>query len=216
MIRHGIKRAEQARDILMELPLGGTAVGTGLNADPKYAEVAIAEIDRLTGLSFRKAENAFEAMQTKDACVEAGGDLKTIATSLMKISNDLRLLNSGPRTALGEIDLPVMEPGSSIMPGKVNPVIPEALNLVAAQVYGNDTAIGLCGSLGQLELNVMMPVIAYDLLQSIEILANGSRILGEKCVMGINAEKKRCMDYAERTLMMVTSEPQRPIAASFP
>jgi len=122
----------------------------------------------------------------------------------MKISNDLRLLNSGPRTALGEIDLPAMEPGSSIMPGKVNPVIPEALNLVAAQIYGNDTAIGVCGMLGQLELNVMMPVIAYDLLQSITILANGSRVLGEKCVGGITADKKRCLEYAERTLMMVT------------
>ena len=205
MIRHGIKRAEQARDILMELPLGGTATGTGLNADPRYAELAIAEINRLTGLSFRKAENTFEAMQSKDAAVEASGHLKTIATSLMKISNDLRLLNSGPRTALGEIDLPAMEPGSSIMPGKVNPVIPEALGLVAAQVYGNDAAIGICGSLGQLELNVMMPVIAYDLLQSIEILANGSRILGEKCIAGITADKKRAMEYAERTLMLVTT-----------
>lgn len=189
----------------MELPLGGTAVGTGLNADPKYAETAIMEINRLTGLHFRKAENTFEAMQSKDACVEASGLLKVVATSLMKISNDLRLLNSGPRTALGEIDLPAMEPGSSIMPGKVNPVIPEALGLVAAQVYGNDTAIGICGQLGQLELNVMMPVIAYDLLQSIEILANGSRILGEKCVAGITADKKRAMEYAERTLMTVTS-----------
>src|SRR6266480_787917 len=130
MIKHGIKRAEQARDILMELPLGGTAVGTGLNAHPKYADLAIAEINRLTSLMFRKAENTFEAMQSKDACVEASGGFKTIATSLMKISNDLRLLNSGPRTALGEIDLPAMEPGSSIMPGKVNPVIPEAVNLV--------------------------------------------------------------------------------------
>ena len=205
MIRHGIRRAEQARDILMELPLGGTATGTGLNAHPKYAELAITEINRLTGLSFKKAENTFEAMQSKDAAVEASGHLKTIATSLMKISNDLRLLNSGPRTALGEIDLPAMEPGSSIMPGKVNPVIPEALGLVAAQVYGNDTAIGICGSLGQLELNVMMPVIAYDLLQSIQILANGSRILGEKCVAGITADKKRALEYAERTLMLVTT-----------
>ena len=204
MIRHGIKRAEQARDVLMELPLGGTAVGTGLNAHPKYSELAILEINRLTGLSFRRAENNFEAMQSKDAAVEASGLLKTIATSLMKISNDLRLLNSGPRTALGEIDLPAMEPGSSIMPGKVNPVIPEAIGLVAAQVYGNDVAIGICGSLGQLELNVMMPVIAYDLLQSIQILANGSRILGEKCVAGTTADRKRALEYAERTLMMVT------------
>ncbi len=167
MIRHGIKRAEQARGTLMELPLGGTAVGTGLNAHPKYSELAIMEINRMTGLSFRTAENMFEGLQSKDASVEASGLLKVIATSLM-------------------------------------PVIPEALGLVAAQVYGNDAAIGLCGSLGQLELNVMMPVIAYDLLQSTEILANGSRILGEKCVMGITADKKRCMDYAERTLMMVT------------
>src|SRR5205807_7113851 len=125
MIRHGIKRAEQARDILMELPLGGTAVGTGLNADPKYAELAIAEINPLTGLSFRKAENAFEAMQSKDACVEAIVDLKTIATSLMKISNDLRLLNAGPRTARGEMEPPTMEPGASITRGKDNPMIPE-------------------------------------------------------------------------------------------
>jgi fumarate hydratase, class II len=205
MIRHGIRRAEQARDILMELPLGGTATGTGLNAHPKYADLAITEINRLTGLSFKKAENTFEAMQSKDATVEASGHLKTIATSLMKISNDLRLLNSGPRTALGEIELPAMEPGSSIMPGKVNPVIPEALGLVAAQVYGNDTAIGICGSLGQLELNVMMPVIAYDLLQSIQILANGSRILGEKCIAGITADKKRALEYAERTLMLITT-----------
>src|SRR5437870_11607281 len=123
-------------------------------------------------------------MQGKDACVEASGLLKTIAAGLMKIANDLRLLNSGPRTGLGEIDMPATEPGSSIMPGKVNPVIPEAVNLIAAQVIGNDAAITVCGSLGQLELNIMMPVIAYDLLQSIEILANGSRVLSEKCVSG--------------------------------
>src|SRR5438093_11990267 len=132
----------------------------------------------------------FEGLQNKDASVEASGLLKVIATSLMKISNDLRLLNSGPRTALGEIDLPAMEPGSCIMPGKVNPVIPEALGLVAAQVYGNDAAIGLCGSLGQLELHVMMPVIAYDLLQSIEILANGSHILGRQYVCALNTARR--------------------------
>src|SRR5213594_810558 len=205
MITHGVNRAERARDSLLELPLGGTAVGTGLNADPRYADSAIKEIGRLTGLSFRRAENTFESMQGKDACVETSGQLKTIAASLMKITNDLRLLNSGPRTALGEIDLPATEPGSSIMPGKVNPVIPEALNLVAAQVIGNDAAIAVCGALGQLELNVMMPVIAYDLLQSIEILANGSRALGEKCVAGIIADRKRCFSYADRSLMVVTA-----------
>jgi fumarate hydratase class II len=144
-------------------------------------------------------------MQGKDACVEASGLLKTIAASLMKIANDLRLLNSGPRTGLGEIDMPATEPGSSIMPGKVNPVIPEAVNLVAAQVIGNDAAITVCGSLGQLELNIMMPVIAYDLLQSIEILANGSRVLSEKCVSGITADRERCYGYADRSLMVVTA-----------
>jgi fumarate hydratase, class II len=205
MIRHGIRRAEMARDTLLELPLGGTATGTGLNAHPKYSELAINEINRLSGFHFKKAENIFESMQGKDACVEASGLLKTIAASLMKIANDLRLLNSGPRSGLGEIDMPATEPGSSIMPGKVNPVIPEAVNLVAAQVIGNDAAIAMCGSLGQLELNIMMPVIAYDLLQSIEILANGSRVLSEKCVSGITADKERCYSYADRSLMIVTS-----------
>ncbi len=205
MIRHGLGRAERARDVLLELPLGGTAVGTGLNAHPKYAELAVREVNQITGLSFRKAENTFESMQGKDACVEASGQLKTIAASLMKIANDLRLLNSGPRTGFGEVELPATEPGSSIMPGKVNPVIPEAINLVAAQVIGNDAAIAVCGALGQLELNIMMPVIAYDLLQSIEILANGSRVLAEKCVDGITADRQRCWDYADRSLMVVTA-----------
>jgi fumarate hydratase, class II len=205
MIRHGIRRAEMARDTLLELPLGGTATGTGLNAHPKYSELAINEINRLSGFHFKKAENIFESMQGKDACVEASGLLKTIAASLMKIANDLRLLNSGPRSGFGEIDMPATEPGSSIMPGKVNPVIPEAVNLVAAQVMGNDAAIVMCGSLGQLELNIMMPVIAYDLLQSIEILANSSRVLSEKCVSGITADKERCYSYADRSLMIVTS-----------
>ncbi len=205
MIRHALGRAEHARDVLLELPLGGTAVGTGLNAHRQYAELAIQEINQLTGLNFRKATNAFESMQGKDACVEASGQLKTIAVSLMKISNDLRLLNSGPRTGFGEIDLPATEPGSSIMPGKVNPVIPEAISLVAAQVIGNDAAIAVCGALGQLELNIMMPVIAYDLLQSIEILANGSRVLAEKCVDGITADRQRSWDYADRSLMVVTA-----------
>src|SRR5213594_3629428 len=140
MIRHGIKRAELARDTLLELPLGGTATGTGLNAHSKYAEIAIREVNRLSGFNFKKADNVFESMQGKDACVEASGLLKTIAAGLMKIANDLRLLNSGPRTGLGEIDMPATEPGSSIMPGKVNPVIPEAVNLIAAQVIGNDAA----------------------------------------------------------------------------
>ncbi|HZD13002.1 MAG TPA: class II fumarate hydratase, partial [Candidatus Binatus sp.] len=205
MIRHGIRRAERARDVLLELPLGGSAVGTGLNTHPKYTELAIREINRLTGLEFRKAENTFEAMQGKDEAVEASGLLKTIAVSLMKIANDLRLLASGPRTGFAEIEIPAAQPGSSAMPGKVNPVIPEAVNLVAAQVIGNDTAITTCGAFGQLELNIMMPVIAYNLLESIEILSSSTKLLGEKCVNGITADKTRLLDYAEKSLALVTA-----------
>ena len=205
MINHGIRRAEKARDALLELPLGGNAVGTGLNTHPKYAELAIREINRLTGLEFRKPENTFESMQGKDGCVEASGFFKTIAVSLMKIANDLRLLASGPRTGIAEIEIPAAQPGSSAMPGKVNPVIPEAVTLVAAKVVGNDTSITTCGSFGQLELNIMMPVIAYDLLESIEILSTSSKLFGEKCVKGIIADRQKCLEYAEKSLALVTA-----------
>ncbi len=204
-IRHGIRRAERARDVLLELPLGGVAVGTGLTADPKYAALAIREINRLTGLEFKKAPNTFESMQGKDECVEASGELKTIAVSLMKIANDLRLLASGPRSGFAEIEIPATQPGSSVMPGKVNPVIPEAVTLVASQVIGNDTAITTCGALGQLELNIMMPVIAYDLLQSVEILASSSKLFAERSINGITADKEKCLEYAEKSLALVTA-----------
>ncbi len=205
MIDHSVARIRVAVDHLSELPLGGTAVGTGLNAHPKFASVAIDEINRITGLAFSQADNVFEAMQGKDAAVFASGVLRTLAVSLIKIANDLRLLTSGPRTGFAEIELPATQPGSSIMPGKVNPVILEAVNMVAAQVIGNDATITVSGQAGQLELNIMMPIIAYDLLQSIIILANASRVLAEKCINGIVADRKRCNEYAERSLALVTA-----------
>jgi fumarate hydratase class II len=205
VIRHGIARVEACKPRLCELALGGTAVGTGLNAHPRYAELAIAELARATGIAFVRAANPFEAMQNRDACVETSGALKTLAVGLLKLANDLRLLASGPHTGLAEIELPAVQPGSSIMPGKVNPVIPEAVDMVAAKVIGNDATITTAGLNGNLELNVMMPVIAYALLESIEISASASRVLAEKCVAGIEADAVRCRDYAERSLALVTA-----------
>jgi fumarate hydratase, class II len=203
--RYGLDRLEAVKPRLAELPLGGTAVGTGLNAPPGFAEKVIARLAERTGHPFRPAPNRFEAMAAKDAAVEASGALKTIAASLTKIANDIRWLASGPRCGIGEISLPSLQPGSSIMPGKVNPVIPESVLMVAAQVVGNDATITLSGMGGNFELNVMMPVIAYNLLQSIEILANASRLLAEKCVDGIEANRERCEELVERSLAMVTS-----------
>jgi fumarate hydratase class II len=205
MIEHSIARINSASDGLLEVPLGGTAVGTGLNAHPRFAELVIQEISRVTGFPFRQADNLFEAMQSREAVVFASGSLKALASVLMKIANDLRLMTSGPRTGLAEIELPVMQPGSSIMPGKVNPVIPEAVNMVAAQVIGNDTTITIAGQAGQLELNTMMPVMAYNLLQSILILASASGVLAEKCIRGISADGEKCREYAERSLALVTA-----------
>jgi len=205
MIEHGIRRVENAEAGLRELAIGGTAVGTGLNADPRFAELAVEEINALTGLGFRRAENPFEALQGRDAAVEASGALRGVAVSLMKIANDLRLMSSGPRTGLAEIRLPALQPGSSIMPGKVNPVIPEAVCMVAAQVIGNDAAITLAGQSGLLDLNVMMPLVAYDLLQSIELEANAAKALAEKCVQGIEADAERCLSLAERSLALITA-----------
>ncbi|MFQ6010848.1 MAG: class II fumarate hydratase [Nitrososphaerales archaeon] len=205
MVKHGLERINQAKKDLNELPLGGTATGTGLNAHPDYAEIAIKYLNSLTGMSLRRAENAFEAMQSKDACVAISGALKTVAVSLMKISNDLRLLNSGPWTGFGEIELPAVQPGSSIMPGKVNPVIPEAVNQVAAKVMGNDASITNAGQLGQLELNVMMPVIAYSLLESIKLEAAASKTLAKNCVSGIKANIERCLKHGESSLALVTA-----------
>lgn len=205
VIRHGIARIEHTRAHLAELAIGGTAVGTGLNAPPEFAARVVAELRTLTRQMFRRADNPFEALQNRDAAVELSGALKVVAVGLMKIANDLRLLNSGPRTGLNEITLPETQPGSSIMPGKVNPVIPEAVNMVAAQVIGNDAAIAVAALNGSLDLNVMMPVIAYDLLESIEIVGNACAVLAERCVEGITANRERARHYAERSAALVTA-----------
>jgi fumarate hydratase class II len=200
----GIERLRGVEPRLAELALGGTAVGTGVNAHPAFADETIALIARETGIGFRRAVNFFEAQAAKDAAVEASGALKTLAVSLTKIANDIRWLGSGPRCGLGEIVLPSLQPGSSIMPGKVNPVIPEAVIQVAAQVIGNDATITISGQSGSFELNVMMPVIAYNLLQSIELLAAAAAVFAEKCVKGISANREACAAFIERSLALVT------------
>ncbi|MBO2520934.1 MAG: class II fumarate hydratase [Clostridia bacterium] len=200
----GIRRLEQAREGLLELALGGTAVGTGVNTHPEFARRTIALIAERTGIPFREAENHFEAQAAKDAVVFASGALKTVATSLMKIANDIRWLGSGPRCGLGEILLPELQPGSSIMPGKVNPVIPEAVIQAAAQVTGNDLAITIGGQWGNFELNVMMPMMAHNLLQSIALVASAARAFKEKCIDGIQADRKRCESMIEQSLALVT------------
>jgi len=203
--RNALARLESVKPRLAELPLGGTAVGTGLNAHPEFAGRVIRRLAARTGCPFTAAPNRFEAMAGKDAAVETSGALKTIATSLTKIANDIRWLASGPRCGIGEISIPSLQPGSSIMPGKVNPVIPESVLMVAARVVGNDVTITLAGMSGVFELNVMMPLIAFDLLQSIEILANVARLLAEKCVEGIVANRERCEEMVEKSLAMVTA-----------
>ncbi|HET9228982.1 MAG TPA: class II fumarate hydratase [Thermoanaerobaculia bacterium] len=203
--RYALDRLAAVKPRLAELPLGGTAVGTGLNAPREFAPQVISRLAEKTGCPFVPAPNRFEAMAGKDAAVETSGALKTIATSLTKIANDIRWLASGPRCGIGEISIPSLQPGSSIMPGKVNPVIPESVLMVAAQVVGNDATITIAGMSGSFELNVMMPLIAYNLLQSIEILANASALLAEKCVEGIEANRERCEELVERSLAMVTS-----------
>ncbi len=203
-IDHGIRRVKAVFPDLEELPLGGTAVGTGLNARAEFAALTIAEIARATGIPFRPAENRFEAMGAQDPLVAASGALKGVAASLMKIAHDLRLLSSGPRCAIGEIALPSLQPGSSIMPGKVNPVILEVAIQVAAQVFGNDAAVTLGGGLGVLELNVMLPVMARNLLESVSLLSAASSLLAEKCVAGILPDRKRCEELVEQSLAMVT------------
>jgi fumarate hydratase class II len=204
-IRNGLARLADAKARLAELALGGTAVGTGLNAPPGFADEVIAHLAAATGHPFVSAPNKFEALAAKDAAVETSGVLKTLAVSLTKIANDVRWLSSGPRCGIGEIDIPSLQPGSSIMPGKVNPVIPESVLMVAAQVVGNDASVALGGLSGNFELNVMMPVIAYNLLQSIEILANVSRLFADRCIDGITPNRERCEDLVEKSLALVTS-----------
>ncbi|NNL68641.1 MAG: class II fumarate hydratase [Acidimicrobiia bacterium] len=198
-------RLAEALPDLQELALGGTAVGTGINAPEGFAAKTIARIADRTGIPFREAENHFEAQGAKDAVVAASGALKVLAVALFKIANDLRWLSSGPRTAIAEIKLPSLQPGSSIMPGKVNPVIPESVMMVAAQVIGNDAAITWGGANGNFELNVMMPVMAHNLLQSIELLSNASTVLNEKCVAGIEADAERATELVERNIIIITA-----------
>ena len=204
-VRLGISRLEKLRGTLGELPLGGTAVGTGINTHPKFAARAIHHLSKLTGLNLREAGDHFEAQSAKDSIVEASGTLKTIAVSLTKIASDIRLLASGPRCGIGEITLPETQPGSSIMPGKVNPVIAESVLMAAAQVIGNDLTITIGGQAGILELNVMMPVMAHNILESIRLLAASATNLSERCILGIQANKERCNELVEKSLAMCTA-----------
>ncbi|MEU3045580.1 MULTISPECIES: class II fumarate hydratase [unclassified Streptomyces] len=203
-VRYGVERLRSALPRLAELPLGGTAVGTGINTPPGFAAAVIAEIARATGLPLTEARDHFEAQGARDALVETSGQLRTIAVSLTKVCNDLRWMASGPRTGLAEINLPDLQPGSSIMPGKVNPVVPEAVLMVAAQVTGNDTTVAVAGAAGNFELNVMLPVIAKNLLESIRLLANASRLLADRTVDGITANAGRAREYAESSPSVVT------------
>lgn len=203
-IELGIKRIQAAGKELEELALGGTAVGNGINAHPEFAGIVIGLISWHTGIPFREAENHFEAQGAKDAIVSVSGALKTVAISLAKIANDIRFFASGPRCGLGEITLPATQPGSSIMPGKVNPVIPEAVIQVAAQVMGNDTTIMLCGHGGYFELNTMMPLMAHAVLYSIRLLSSSTRIFAEKCVNNLTANRLTCAAYVERSLALAT------------
>jgi fumarate hydratase class II len=204
-VRHGLERLRAAEKHLGELALGGTAVGTGINTHPEFARRAIARIAAETGLAVREADNHFEAQGGRDALVEASGALKTVAVSLIKVANDIRFLGSGPRLGLGELRLRATQPGSSIMPGKVNPVMCEMLLQVCGQVLGNDAAITFGGAYGNFELNVMMPVMAHNLLQAIELLAKGSQVFARRCVAGLEAERDKCRANLELSLSNCTS-----------
>jgi fumarate hydratase class II len=204
-IELGITRLKRAQEALSEVALGGTAVGTGLNCHPDFPSKVMALISQETGCHFREATNHFEAQSTQDSLVEASGQLRTLAVSLMKIANDIRWLGSGPRCGLGEISLPETQPGSSIMPGKVNPVIAESVTMVCAQVIGNDVTVTIGGQAGNFELIVMLPVMAYNLLQSIELLATASNNFAAKCIEGITANKERCQSLIEESLAMCTA-----------
>jgi fumarate hydratase class II len=203
-IRKGVKRLGNALPHLEELALGGTAVGTGLNAHPKFAPRVIERIAAHTRLPFRQAENLFEALACRDAQAELMGALNVIAGSLLKIGNDLRLLASGPRAGLGEIKLPSLQPGSSIMPGKVNPVIPEMVIQAAVYVKGKAASVGMAAASAPLELNIMMPLIAYETLDSLSLLVKTARALAERCVDGIQSDPQRCLDWVEWSLALVT------------
>ncbi|MFJ8730680.1 class II fumarate hydratase [Streptomyces bauhiniae] len=203
-VTYGVERLRSALPRLAELPLGGTAVGTGINTPPGFSAAVIEEVARATGLPFTEARDHFEAQGARDGIVETSGQLRTIAVGLTKIANDLRWMSSGPRTGLAEIRLPDLQPGSSIMPGKVNPVVPEAVLMVAAQVIGNDATITTAGAAGNFELNVMLPVMAKNVLESVRLLANASRLLADRTIDGITADRERAREYAESSPSVVT------------
>ena len=205
MVKNGIKRIQNAQGFLSELALGGTAVGTGINTKAQFGTHMAKEITRFTGITFVEASNHFEAQGAQDAAVETSGALKTVAVSLSKIANDIRWLGSGPRAGLGELILPTVQPGSSIMPGKTNPVICEAMIQACAQVIGNDLAITIGGQGGVFELNLMLPLIAHNLTNSITILSNGTIVFTEKLIIGLKANKEKCAGYIEGSLAMCTS-----------
>ena len=204
-IRSNIARLEDALVRMRKLPQGGTAVGTGINADPQLGPRIAVELSRMTGVRFESSDNYFEGISSQDAAVELSGQLKTLACSLMKIANDLRWMNSGPLAGFGEIELPALQPGSSIMPGKVNPVIPEAMAMVCAQVIGNDATITIAGQSGNFQLNVMLPVVALNLLQSVELLANASRLLADKSIAGFKVREDKIKEALDRNPILVTA-----------
>jgi fumarate hydratase class II len=203
-IGYGVERLESSLPRIGELPLGGTAVGTGINAPEGFGAKVVTMLASALDLPLTEARNHFEAQGARDGLVEASGQLRTIAASLYKLANDLRWMSSGPRAGLSEIHLPDLQPGSSIMPGKVNPVLPEAVCQIVAQVFGNDAAVGFGGAAGNLELNVMLPVLARNLLESIRLIANCSRLLADRCIDGITADVDRCRMYAESSPSIVT------------
>jgi fumarate hydratase class II len=204
-LQSAIRRLDDSAGRLRRLPLGGTAIGTGINADPRYAKQAVAQLRELTGVKFVQAANLFEGIASQDAAVEFSGQLNTLAVALTKIANDLRWMNSGPLAGLGEIELPALQPGSSIMPGKVNPVIPEAMAMVCAQVVGNHATITFAGAAGNFQLNVMLPVIALNLLQSIQLLATASGLLADKAIAGFKVRSDRLDEALARNPILVTA-----------
>ncbi|QKW22635.1 class II fumarate hydratase [Kitasatospora sp. NA04385] len=203
-VRYGVERLHATLPRVAELPLGGTAVGTGINTPPGFSAAVIAEVARTTGLPLTEARDHFEAQGARDGLVELSGQLRTVAVGFTKIANDLRWMGSGPRTGLAEINLPDLQPGSSIMPGKVNPVLPEVVLMVAAQVIGNDTTVTVAGASGNFELNVMLPVIARNVLESIRLLASSARLLADRAVSGLTANAERAREYAESSPSVVT------------
>jgi fumarate hydratase class II len=204
-VRAGIERLEASLPRLAELALGATAVGTGLNAHPEFGARVAGRLAELTGLPFVRSRNLFASLSSQDASVEVSGQLKAVAVTLMKVANDLRWMNSGPQAGLAEIALPALQPGSSIMPGKVNPVVPEAVTMVSAQVIGNDVTITIGGQSGNFQLNVMLPVIAYNLLQSIDLLASAARVLADKAIAGFSVNEPHVTGLVDRNPILVTS-----------